>query len=623
MAHSSSGENSVSIALRNELILQEIFSFLPLKSLLTLSQVNKFWNAEARTYIRDHRKCTVSISSSTIPPCAQLEQLDQDLARMAIVPFNSLKITLRLHTEPGSGNNRHRRGQQQNLLGNFNNSGYENLISKLKLKYLSLLSWDEGAVACTVTSLIFRLLTAKATELKSLRFKEISLLLTSLTFVTDQLEFPRLEELDVGDVNEWMEHDDHGEKSVLQSILDGAPKLETIAHDGSPRILKILPESKYKLLTNFQFGPFPVDEELTRRLVDSGPKISQIRVICIIWEPDEENGVDVPAPCSPLFHPLAQACSSTLKKLLISCASAIQKLRMIPHPLSNVTHLTLGFDRRHPLDFVREFQLVPWQYLFPKLQEVNLDVRDAGILEIRLESSDALDGEFRDFVPDPQHSSLTTKKMNLTFEIYPSGLLQLMKMFPNLEHLEITAGSLTSHSLPYRDIFRFWPGLKTLAIHGQVFDDPMLHSCDADFCGMDQEELELLREMDAGDLEKLQIVSARPCVSTMKSTQKARANNVHLIGMFDDMVSFCGNFPDLETLSMSFLLAGYPYPHNRVSDLSSRFLSPVTEILVLKRMPWLNFTLKFRLASIIEDPLITMDFPLGRDGWPRNNHVAN
>ena len=175
---------------------------------------------------------------------------------------------------------------------------------------------------------------------------------------------------------------------------------------------------------------------MTRRLVEGGPKISEITVDCV-WELYE----DAPARCSPLFHPLAHACVSFLRKLEISCATALQKLRMIPVPLPNVTHLSLGFHRCHPFDFVREFRQVPSQYLFPKLEEVKLDVRDAGILEIPSESSETLDREFRDFVPDLQCASLTAKKLNLIFEVYPSGLLQLMKMFPNLEHLEMTAGS--------------------------------------------------------------------------------------------------------------------------------------------------------------------------------------
>ena len=173
MAHSSSsssGDSPVSVSLRNGLILQEIFSFLPLRSLLTSSQVNKFWKAEARTYIRDHRKCPVFISSSTMLPCTQQEQLDQDVARMTIVPFNSLQIMIRPHTEPESGNDcPNRRGHQANLVGNLNKSGYENLVSKLKLKHLWI-SWHEEVMACHVSSLISRLLAEKASELKSLKF---------------------------------------------------------------------------------------------------------------------------------------------------------------------------------------------------------------------------------------------------------------------------------------------------------------------------------------------------------------------------------------------------------------------------------------------------------------------
>ena len=63
----------ISCALRNELILQNIFKFLPLESLMTVSRINKFWNHEARTYLRDHRTCTVYIKSWEVEPCLQVQ----------------------------------------------------------------------------------------------------------------------------------------------------------------------------------------------------------------------------------------------------------------------------------------------------------------------------------------------------------------------------------------------------------------------------------------------------------------------------------------------------------------------------------------------------------------------
>ena len=255
-------EDPVRIALQNELILQEFFNFHPLKSLLSTSQVDRFWNARARTYIRDHRKCTAFISTtSNLSPCTQLEQLDQDLARMSVIPFSSLKIVLDPHTEPHPGNSRRQRGRRsshyQNLTRNFNKNDYENIFSKVKLKHLCI-SWHEDVVACPATFLIFRLLTEKAAELESLSFDRVSTLFINLFLAKDKLEFRKLRQLELLNLEDWVENDDD---SVLEKILKGAPNLERIAHDGDRRILEILPENIHKILNKFELQNFQNNAE--------------------------------------------------------------------------------------------------------------------------------------------------------------------------------------------------------------------------------------------------------------------------------------------------------------------------------------------------------------------------
>ena len=67
-----------------------------------------------------------------------------------------------------------------------------------------------------------------------------------------------------------------------------------------------------------------------------------------------------------------------------------------------------------------------------------------------------------------------------------------MKSFPNLVHLKTDPGESSAHALPYSDIFRFWPKLKILDVVGRndfVFELP---NCDAAFCGLNQEEVDVL-----------------------------------------------------------------------------------------------------------------------------------
>ena len=193
-------------------------------------------NVEARTYIRDHRQCPTLISSPTTLPCTQLEQLDQDLAAMNIVPFNSLKIKLQAHTGPRSKNSRR-------SAPNVNNSSYENLLSRLKMKHLWF-SWHEYVPeSCPAKSLIFRLLTEKATELKTIRLEKMSRECLRLLSALDGLGFPRLEELEIGDVNDWLDPEDI---IWLHKIMDGSPNLRKINHSGDRRVLEILTKDKYR-----------------------------------------------------------------------------------------------------------------------------------------------------------------------------------------------------------------------------------------------------------------------------------------------------------------------------------------------------------------------------------------
>ena len=247
MAMVINDEDPVKSALRNELILQEIFNFLPLKTLLLATEIDKFWNFQVRTYFRDHRKCTAFVSA-----CCQLEELDQALAGMTIVPFNSLSIKLRPHAEPI-----YYRPDPMDPTDTMKPPGptsllYRNLFTKLKLKHLSI-SGDYDDFWCPLPVLIFRLLTRKTGELKDLSFYELSTEFVELCSAKDKFEFPQLEELQLLNLNDWTDNNDEG---LLRKILDGAPKLNGIIHNGSQKILTILPETKFNFLKQFECNGF-------------------------------------------------------------------------------------------------------------------------------------------------------------------------------------------------------------------------------------------------------------------------------------------------------------------------------------------------------------------------------
>ena len=93
------GENAVEIALTNQLVLKQIFSYLELMDLKECRLVKKFWNSEAASYIPEFRKCQVSIAcNNSNDPCSGLKALNQFVSNLPSVSIiNSLKITLGHH----------------------------------------------------------------------------------------------------------------------------------------------------------------------------------------------------------------------------------------------------------------------------------------------------------------------------------------------------------------------------------------------------------------------------------------------------------------------------------------------------------------------------------------------
>ena len=120
-----------------------------------------------------------------------------------------------------------------------------------------------------------------------------------------------------------------------------------------------------------------------------------------------------------------------------------------------------------------------------------------------------IDREFSDYTSDSPYSSNTVIHLGVHRKVCSTALLQLIKSFPNLLHLDISPTIQTSHLVPYKDIFRFWPNLKTLRKDSLV---PLDRNCDSEFCGIFQEEeVELLWNAEEEYLENLHIVPVRPC----------------------------------------------------------------------------------------------------------------
>ena len=223
---SENNEDPVSIALQNQLVQHEIFKFLPIKSLLDWSLTNKAWNTNIRTYVRDYRKCTVSIRPSLSEPlCGRLKGFDDMLAGMTtVVPFNSLQLFLEPEPfEPA--------GRFMQLLGPSCKSwrthvhkdgdpadlSCTSLFAKMKLKYLSISCEENAIIRCPIICFLYCLLSGKSSEIKELKLGKISSYFVAL-LAEEKLNFPSLEVLRIKDLDGILKHN-----GLIGKFIDAAP----------------------------------------------------------------------------------------------------------------------------------------------------------------------------------------------------------------------------------------------------------------------------------------------------------------------------------------------------------------------------------------------------------------
>ena len=253
------------------------------------------------------------------------------------------------------------------------------------------------------------------------------------------------------------------------------------------------------------------DNELTPetwKFIQSGPKISKLHA-CWAYQPDSAE--------AHLFLSLLHSCSSSVEELQLRSVETLKTFPRFPK-LPKLRYLEIEFDWEGSFDFVRQFQLVPFQQLFPKLEKVSLDTSIESLSGTIQSLRDAeIESEFNNFTPDSYMSCHTVKTLFLSMKLCRTVLLQLMKSFPALNHLEVSPPCDRNNSikLPYKDIFRCWPKLISIDILGDQFNFFAFRNSDAEFCGIYEEEVELLWTESDEYLSNVHYVPVRPCLSTM------------------------------------------------------------------------------------------------------------
>ena len=229
------------------LVLEKIFSSIPTKMLLrSCSLVNKFWNTEARTFIRNHRRCTPRTDSFTVKgvllpasgscllACEFLPRLEQLCRQIEengrVVPFNCLYAEFGYKCPDDSM---------------INGMNWENLATVLQIKHFVA---DSKCSDCDLHQPLLTLLRHMSSELQSLEMNSLYALEHRLQGIPDWVpNFRKLEKLRISgrlweeDVSDE-EFPESERKEILSWLLKDAPILEKIIAKDL-QSLSLLPEN--------------------------------------------------------------------------------------------------------------------------------------------------------------------------------------------------------------------------------------------------------------------------------------------------------------------------------------------------------------------------------------------
>ena len=502
-------------ALQNPLILQKIFAHLSTSFLLTsCSLVNKNWNSEARKYVRDQRKCLAmkpGYSWLQETPCELLRQLDLMCGSITeqgrIVPWNCLKLMLM--------SARKCRGGEERI--------YENLKINLKLRILevSRSGWD-----CPVHKPFLNLLHFHTAELKRLMMGELPPHIVELLNTQEcVLQFPKLEQI-VFDSDMSPREAHVRQKQAIRRMLHGAVTLRKVFVK-SVHQLEIVPEELYNLLANldFQFRSIQ-DEKLFRAIISSQPALTQLfilkpevpRILTVQRYHNSTRHHQLPQKFDALLAQLLAMCGQSLKHVHLRGHYQLYKLPSFP-PLMNLSKLTTNTVYVEKLD---EF----WTNIVSTVDRARTTMPRLVEMEIITYISDGFPVQSQATVNDgvvewPKTnvthtcSSVSIRKLMLELHVKTMNVNMsvLKSTFPNVNSLEFKL--YTKEDLPiFTKIFEFWSDLRELRVTGLINQD-LKQSFDAEFCGILEQEAELLREKDEDYLRAAQIVPIRPSLLTM------------------------------------------------------------------------------------------------------------
>ena len=518
---------------QNPIILSHIFQFFPTSSLLKrYSLVNKFWNKEVRTFVRDHRKCSALRPTSVENECEFLQKLDELCCLITehgrVIPYNSLKLSMPWHLCEDL--------QHPSWLA------FGDFKSELKIKYLDIHWFFTHSSDCSVHHSLMALLRRNAPHLKRLKIEEAA---PQFEKMLTESPFPLLEEIFIYRKSHYDEAL-AADKQILLKLLESAPNCKKIRVSDYRTLCTAVPQDKYGLLTELEcsgslygntFGYESLLPKVMEDIIAKNPAVKKLRIrppVATI------TGLQLFSLTEDMKAVLAENYAkkgSVFKTILLQSLQrfrqslrtiSIQRrypLAQLPSPsLLNVRKLVLKDDLLVSEGTERFWTLIVSADLarrMPRLIELKIIISTLhlNVLPGLLEESSVVWPDC-DHVPDGStyYECGRIRKLTLDLQVKQIEFSRIRSFFPNVKSLELIMefGHHTgSDPLPISQVSECWPDLEELNIHGAY--NFLGRNYDADFCGVHEEEAEMLRTADDDYLKAVHIVPTRPCLLTMQS----------------------------------------------------------------------------------------------------------
>ena len=475
------------VALANQIILTRIFSNLPFNDLKNCRLVNTTWNFEAALYIKNFHPCHAHISKAK--PCFNLYDLNELVSGMTVVPINSLKIDIRTPS-------RWDHSFCQLVLNESKVCSH--LLEKVPLKYLYIRSelLFKDLKLCPMIPFVISLLSGKLSELHTLI---LSGNFTEFLRILGEDWAPSLPKLEVLDADKIAPDS----TDFALKIVKGAPSLQKIKTLFYSQDLDAVSEEKYGLLENFILSVH--SNRSARRclkLAEAGPRLFKLASQCSLRQRHQRRFFQI------------------LGELLTSSSETLETFTMYDpiFPLVHITFPPLVNLKKLAISTVATIQPVlnllrsiDYSVQLPALAEVEL------LLDLHYDNDQDLEQHFDNIqnMPVDQHSCVTVRKLKLSLDWERVAFRGLSLIFPNVINLTDSGPYFdTTSDVPYSSLWAHWPYLEVVYLTAEGALEGS-RNYDAEFLGINSEEVRLLREMDEETLEKMNIVPVKPSVLTM------------------------------------------------------------------------------------------------------------